>query len=298
MVRHSFLLFFVIHRQLARLIGRQRIVAPWFVFLVGLQFPLITTAQPNPLRIASINLCTDQLLLQVADREQIASVTFLSQHAMSSYMADRAAGLHINHGQAEELIRVKPDIVVTSSGTPPSTLRLLNDLGFKVKTFTLASSINDVFNNVGEMAALVGRKARGERLVHVMQSQLQDLLPVQTGRNIPRGIIYEPNGYTGGPETLRGDILRLSGWHNAAADAGITGVGVMDLESLLLVSPDRLVFSPYAPGTHSLGQHMLQHPAIAAITANRPPLIIPSRLWICGGAMNLEAIARLAKDRL
>lgn len=263
-----------------------------FALLISLQFGPGSTVQSAPLRFASINLCTDQLLLELADRDQIASVTFLSQHTLSSYMADKAAGLHVNYGQAEELIAMKPDIVVTSSYESPSTLRFLNDLGFSVEVFALADSIGEVIANIKQMAILVGQEARGEALIDTMERQLHSV--PHPGRNTSRGLIYEPNGYTGGAETLRGDILRLSGWHNVATDAGITGVGVMDLEALLLTDPDRLIFSPYAPGTHSLGQRMLQHPAIQAVTADRPPLVVPSNLWICGGSMNLEAIAQLA----
>jgi iron complex transport system substrate-binding protein len=268
-----------------------------FALLVGLQLGPGTTAHSAPLRFASINLCTDQLLLELADREQVASVTFLSQHALSSYMADRAAGLHVNYGQAEELIAVNPDVVVTSSYDSPSTLRFLNDLGFRVEVFALADSIGEVIANIRQMAVLVGQEARGEELIGAIERRLHSILPSPPGQNAPRGVIYEPNGYTGGPETLRGDILRLSGWHNAAADTGITGVGVMGLEALLLAAPERLIFSPYAPGTHSLGQRMLQHPAVQAITAELPPLVVASNLWICGGSMNLEAIAQLVKGR-
>jgi len=265
--------------------------------LIGLQLGPGVAAQSAPLRFASINLCTDQLLLELADREQIASITFLSQQALSSYMASRAAGLHVNYGQAEELIAVNPDVVVTSSYDSPSTLRFLNDLGFRVEVFALADSIGEVIANIRQMAVLVGQEARGATLIDAMERRLDFMQPENPGQNAPRGVIYEPNGYTGGPDTLRGDILRLSGWQNAAVDAGITGVGVMDLEALLLAAPERLIFSPYAPGTHSLGQRMLQHPAIRAITAQRPPLVVPSNLWICGGSMNMEAIAQLLQDR-
>ena len=85
---------------------------------------------------------------------------------------------------------------------------------------------------------------------------------------------------------------------NRATDAGIQGVGVLGLEELLVLDPDRLIVSPYAPGTHSLGQRLLQHPAILKITAGRPPVSIPIKYWICGGTMNAEAVAQLAEKRV
>lgn len=264
------------------------------ILLTSIALPV----QSAPLRVASINLCTDQLLLALADREQIASITFLARHAQSSYMADRAGGYHLNHGQAEELVSVDPDVVVASSHISPPRLRFLNDLGYRVELFELATGLDDVYANIGQMAALLGNTERGDQLIARMRSRLESVLPAGSDKSSPRGAIYEPNGYTGGPDTLRGDILGHSGWHNVATDAGIEGVGVIDLEQLLLIRPDRLIVSPYAPGTHSLGQRLLRHPAIHSVTAGRPAVDIPTKYWICGGTMNVEAAALLVKGRV
>ena len=263
------------------------------VLLAGLVAPV----HPGPLRVASINLCTDQLLLALADRAQIASITFLAQHAESSYMADRAHGHHFNHGQAEELVAIEPDVVVASSYLSPTKLRFLNDLGYRIELFRLAASIDEVYANIEQMAALLGHPERGTLLIGQMQDHLGPVLRNHSNQPSPSGAIYEPNGYTGGLDTLRGDILHQSGWRNVATDAGIKGVGVLDLEALLLLDPDRLIMSPYAPGTHSLGQRLLQHPAVKKITTARPPVVIPLKYWICGGAMNAEAVAQLAEAR-
>lgn len=268
-----------------------------FFFFALLVAGLVAPAHPDPLRIASINLCTDQLLLALADRAQIASITFLAQHEESSYMADHAHGYHLNHGQAEELVAVEPDIVVASSYLSPTKQRFLGDLGYRIELFNLAKSIDEVYANIEQMAALVGFPDRGNLLAGQLHDRLASV--PQTGSELPspRGVIYEPNGYTGGRDTLRGDILHHAGWHNVATDAGIRGVGVLDLEALLLQDPDRLIMSPYAPGTHSLGQRLLQHPAILKITSNRPPVVIPIKNWFCGGAINAEAVVRLAQER-
>ncbi len=295
MVGYSFLLLVFLHRQLTRLTG----IRPIFrAFVLAVLLPGFSAfAQSGSLRIASINLCTDQLVLALADEEQVASITFLARHAESSYLADRAAGYHLNHGQAEELVSVDPDVVVAYSYISPTKLRFLNELGYRVEIFKLANNIAEVYVNLKRMAELLGKPVRGIQLVARMQERLDSVPPVRSGYPAPRGLIYEPNGYTGGRETLRGDILHHANWHNVATDAGISGVGVLGLEALLLIGADRLIVSPYAPGTHSLGQRLLQHPAIETITSGRPPVNIPIRHWICGGVMNVEALAQLVESR-
>ena len=267
------------------------------VLLTSLQFALVNSAMSGAVRVASLNLCTDQLLLLLADSEQIASVTFLSQHSASSYMASEAAKHHINYGQVEELIPIRPDLVVTLTYTSPATLRLLQHLGLKVELFPPANNLIEVEANMRRMAKLIGRETKAERLIGSMQQRFLALTSTLDQSNMPRGLLYEPNGYTAGAKTLRGDLIRLAGWHNVANEAGIESVGVIGLETLVLTRPERLILSPYAPGTSSLGHRVLNHPALTAVTSHRTPLIVPPKYWMCGGPMNTEAVARLIEGR-
>ena len=267
-----------------------------FFFLVAAQYMCMPAALSDAVRVASLNLCTDQLVLALADPEQIVSVTFLSRHGESSFMAEQAHNHRVNYGQAEELIAPEPNLVVTLTYTQPTTLRLLEHLGFELELFAPASTIKDVTANIRRMAALLGQQARGEQTVKLMQTRLASLTTVSKP-DTQRGLLYEPNGYTAGEQTLRGELIRLAGWHNIASEVGIKGVGVIGLETLILAGPDRLILSPYAPGTQSLGQRILEHPAVRAVTGRQEPLIVSPKLWMCGGPMNVEAVARLIDGR-
>ena len=68
----------------------------------------------GPTRIVSMNVCTDQLLVELVDPERIASISYLAADARSLAIADRVQGLHLNHGAAEEIVALHPDLIVTS----------------------------------------------------------------------------------------------------------------------------------------------------------------------------------------
>jgi iron complex transport system substrate-binding protein len=55
--------------------------------------------------MVSLNLCSDELVLRLANRENVASVTWLSRDPDSSNVADPAAQVPVNHGLAEAAIR-------------------------------------------------------------------------------------------------------------------------------------------------------------------------------------------------
>ena len=72
----------------------------------------MASADPKPTRIVSINLCSDQLLLQLVGHKRIASVTYLAADPTISYSANRAVGLVKNHGLAEEVVALNPDLIL------------------------------------------------------------------------------------------------------------------------------------------------------------------------------------------
>ena len=78
------------------------------VLLIAGFLPGIGMAKPA--RIVSMNVCADQLLLLLADREQIASLSFLATDISTSMMTEEAAGLPQNHGRSEEILPLEGSI--------------------------------------------------------------------------------------------------------------------------------------------------------------------------------------------
>jgi iron complex transport system substrate-binding protein len=97
-------------------------------------------------------------------------------------------------------------------------------------------------------------------------------------------IAWEPRGYTAGPASLMGSILRAAGLTNAANGQRL------GTEAMLRHPPDLLVV-PDTPAFPSLATDMLDTPALRAIP--RRPL--PPALTICAGPFTAQAVALLAR---
>lgn len=253
----------------------------------------ISEAAPKPQRIVSINLCTDQLLLLLVPAERIASVSALSLDPHSSYMAEAARNHHTNHGKSEEILPLKPDLVLASGFAARPAVELLRKLGHRVEMLPMANSIAGIRNNIQSVASLVGEEAKGTKLIEQMEKRIAQVQAKLT-RPSKRAIFYQPRGYTSGTNTLQDEALRLAGWENIAATIGINGYSQIGLEQLLMAQPEQIFTSSYAPGTSSMAQRQLQHPVLRKLTDNRPMLEIDYRLWICDGPMIADAIEALA----
>ncbi len=274
--------------------GLRRILIASILVLAGcLGTPFPALAQPG--RVVSINLCTDQLLLMLAEQEQIASVSYLALEPHSSFMAAEARAYPVNHAKAEEILALKPDLVLAGAFSDRPLVMLLQKLGYRVERFPLASDIDSIRDSIRRMAQLLGKEQKGRQLVREMEQRLERVAS-QRPRTRPKAAFYQPNGYTSGRNTLQDSALQLAGWRNLAVEQGIEGYGSIDLERLLMAGPDRLFTSHYIPGTHSRAEKQLAHPALHRAMNGREIIDIEYRYWICGGPMIADAVEKLHRS--
>jgi len=250
----------------------------------------------KPRRIVSLNLCTDQLLLRLVEPERILSVNWRAADPHLSVMAPAAAGLALNHGTAEEVVALAPDLVLAGPGTRAATRDLLAGLRYRVVVIDIAADLAGVRRQIRETAAAVGESERGARLIAEMDRRLAAASPPPTGRPRPLAAVYEANGGTAGPGSLLHDLLLAAGFDNMAARLGMRGFALMPLETLILARPAVIVAVRGAPDAPSVAHAVLDHPALAAATPAQA-ITLPMPLLICPGPWTAEAVERLAAGR-
>ena len=134
------------------------IVIILFVCIIFFLVSLPLSAQPE--RVVSLNLCTDQLLLQLANRDRIASVTYLAGDPTISYFANRAIGLKKNHGLAEELLPLRPDLILAGAFNMRPTTSLMKRLGYRVVVFEMADSFDTLRQNIIKAGKVLGEESK------------------------------------------------------------------------------------------------------------------------------------------
>ena len=98
----------------------------------------------KPHRIVSMNLCTDEPVLRLADRRNISSVTWQARDRDNSNVADLARDVPINHGVAEEILPLNPDLVLAGIYTTRAPVALLKRAGMRVVDTDVPRSFEDV----------------------------------------------------------------------------------------------------------------------------------------------------------
>jgi len=262
--------------------------------LAGLALPA-AAAEP-PRRVLSMNLCTDQLAMMLAAPGQLVSVSHLAQDPGASAMADRAARLPANHGLAEEIFLMRPDLVLAGAWTTPETVRLLRQLDIPVEVFPVESDVAGIRANIRRMGEVLGRETQAQAMLARFDADLARLADAPPGPR-PRAALYMANGYSTGRDSLAGQIVDLAGFDNVADELGLPSGGILALESLLVSDPDLLIEGRRYDG-HARAQEVLDHPALRALSRGRPGQVISDPDWICGNPHILRAVAELREARL
>jgi len=243
-------------------------------------------------RIVSINLCVDEMVLRLAERRNIASVTWLARNPDSSTVVDEAQGIPINHGVAEEVLPFNPDIVIAGIYTTRPTVDLLRRVGVPTIDMDVARSFDTVRRQYRELGALIGEPEKGGRLIAEMDEQLDRFAKTQPSAR-PRAMVLHGNGYTNGRGSLADEVMTRAGLTNVAVDLGIGEYGQIPLETIVTNEVDVLILSSSRDWPPAIATEILRHPALSKLP-NRPRVVVmPNRLWNCGGPPLAEAIERL-----
>ncbi len=242
--------------------------------------------------VVSTNLCPDELLIEVARPDQIASVSFLARDSELSFVADRAARFPVHHGQAELILEQHPDLVLAGSYGAQAAVRLVRSRNIPVVHFGMASTFPEIRAQILKMGRLLHRPQRANALVAEMESRLRAAAP-KSGAPRPLALLLEANGFTAGSGTLTDSVLKAAGFRNLAAEAGLKGYGYLPLERIVAAQPDLLIVQSYRAGDPTLAQQMLSHPALSGLRRMK----VDGRLWACGGPYTARAVTELAAAR-
>ena len=265
--------------------GRAFVGAIWLGLALGT--PSLAEA---PRRVASVNLCTDQLALMLAEEGQVVSVSKLAVDPQLSIMVEEAARLKLNHGGAEELWLLQPDLVLAGTFTARASVEMMARLGVKVIELPPPMKLADIRGQLEVVGRALGQEARAAELADQVDRALAEPAP----KGEPLGaVIYQPNGYTSGDAGIADQLLSLAGFRNLAAELQLRPDGVLPLEVLLMAKPDLIVIPRPYPGA-SQAEGMLDHPALRK-GRFAPAVIYSDPRWNCGLPTVVEALAELRK---
>ena len=246
-----------------------------------------------PARIVSLNPCVDTILVEIAAREQIAALSFRSRDPRQSVIVDIANTYPITYETAEEVVVLRPDLILATKHSALATRNALKRVGMRLVMLDVPESIESSFAQVRKIAQAIGRTQQGEALI----ARLQTAIDRARGDSRITAIIFQPTGLTPGKGTLISELMGVVGFDNVAERYGIKRWGIVGLEQLIANPPAVLLSGEVEPGAPTRAEQLVQHPALRHMRSQMKRATFPARQLNCGGPVMELALQSLVSAR-
>lgn len=250
------------------------LIAAALTALAGLP-PVLAEAPP---RVVSMDYCADQYVLGLAERGQIAAVTVEAGQDYSAHR-DLAAGLPTVRAVTEDVIALRPDLVVRSYSGDARQDALFARLGIETHQIGYAPDFETLRDAIRAAAAAMGRAERGEQVIADMDAAL-----AEAGRGEPVSALYvTPGGVTTAGGGLVHEMILAAGLTNHAHHAG-GGWIAMPLERLVAETPDLILTGFFTTAAERVNRWSAgRHPVMRERLARTPTLDLDAARLSCGG---------------
>ncbi|MGX7741629.1 ABC transporter substrate-binding protein [Rhodopseudomonas parapalustris] len=245
--------------------------------------------------VVSINTCTDQLLLTLADPDQILGLSPYARDAARSFLAAEAARYPRLSGGAEDVLMLKPDLVVGGKFTKRATRELLKQMGQRVVEFDSVKTIDDAKAQIRQMADLLGhpeRAAAANARIDAAVARARQAASRTRLTVLP----LARRGWVSGRDSLISSLLDIVGLRNAAGGLGFRNGGFTSLEAVVALRPDFLLMTDDSDFAEDEGRAFVLHPALEHFYPPSKRITVPERLTVCGGPMLADALDRLTEE--
>jgi len=212
------------------------------------------TIKAKPVRIASVTLSTDEIMLAMVEPSRLIAVTSYALDPVVSNVVKQAEPIpnKIPKADPEPIIAMKPDLVLVSTFLDAGVAKQLRDAGLTVFMIGNLGSIKDVKDSILLLGQAVGEEQRAAAIIADMDAKLNAVGDAVKGVKPLTAMYYGPEGYSDGPGSLVDDVITHAGGINAVTAGGIKeAYPNLNDEFVVKQDPDVILlagFNSYAPG--------------------------------------------------
>ncbi|UII57882.1 ABC transporter substrate-binding protein [Cytobacillus spongiae] len=173
-----------------------------------------------PETVISLQPSNTEILFELGVGEKIIGVTDYDHYPEEASKIERVSdSVNIN---AEKILSLKPDVVIAYTVGEQEALKPITDAGIPVFVIQSASSFEDVYGDIEQLADVMGVAEVGEEVVEEIQANMKEVEEKLSGVTTKMPLYLEispsPDIYTTGMKTFQQEIVDRAGVENVFGD--------------------------------------------------------------------------------
>lgn len=241
---------------------------------------------PHPTRIVSLTYGTDEILLDLVEENRVIGISRYSGNPDISFLpAEKAERIpHRVGNDVEQIMALKPDLVISSTAMPADVTHVLRSSGVPVYVSLVASNWDEMEKKVMGAARAVNEEEKGHAMVSSMRRKREDLekklseIPKDQERTA-LGLSFR--GILGKKGTLFSEVLAMAHVKDGAAryDVPKGTNAYLSLEILPEIDPDVILLPVWkvkaGDDEKEFAREIMENPAYRDVKAVKNGRLIP-----------------------
>jgi len=262
----------------------------------------------KPKRILTFAMYTDQIVLGLVTSDHLVGINTLLDDSVLSNIIPIARKIpqKIGDPSAEQVLAMKPDLVIVSDWTLPEKIQSMRDLGLKVVAVKSPQTIQDAKVAVAQVAAAIGEPEKGKQLNRMMDDKLAEIrkktekIKPEDRKNI---VLLSLMTAYGGHGSAYDSACREANVINGISEAGLKNGQQLTKEMLIKINPDIMLLPVYNDrsrfDTQAFIDSYLKDPSLQTVKAiKNKQLVYPREQFIYNCSQDIvlcvQEIARVA----
>lgn len=234
----------------------------------------------HPERILALSSAADTILLGLIEPNRLVGINKLSTYEEYSLEAKRAKLVKpvLSSYPLEKVIALHPDLVIAPDYTSADVIEGLRHMGIPTVVVPTPSTVEEVIQNVTDIAHVVGEDEKGQLYTQKIRRELDEMK--RLGASIPKDqrksvlFVSSMDGYTG-TGSLFDDMCKYMSIYNAPDLLGLPPRTPFGDERVIAMEPDYIFIPSYKGMDKTLASRYLDNPAFQNLSAVRENRVKP-----------------------
>lgn len=203
--------------------------------------------EKRPERIVSLYPTNNDTLFSIGAGDQVIAVDKEFTTWPEEAREKQRVECNYTSCNVEKIVALKPDLVLTSTGTEELADKPLRDAGVKVISTPYPATLADTYRLMRDLGRITGHEQEAEREVTELQRAVEDVRQRTSGAPKVR-VYFESDAttpgkpYTYGPGSLGHELVTIAGGQNVFA-AGKTSFPQVSFESIVRADPQVILLA-------------------------------------------------------